>query len=127
MELTLIRNYHSQGVNGVIFFNGTRICESIELPWQNNVWSKSCIPEGKYFLSKRSSPKYGSHLWIRDVPGRELILIHPANDALKELRGCIAPVSKITGPGTGILSRQAMRGLLELVRKETIIYLNIRS
>ena len=127
MELVLIRTYHSQGVNGVIFFNGVRICYSIELPWRNNVRGISCIPEGSYTISKRRSRKYGPHLWIRNVPGRELILIHPANNAIKELRGCIAPVSEITGPGTGILSRKAMRKLLELVRKEKEIQLIIRS
>ena len=127
MELLLIRTYHSQGVNGVIFFNGVRICDSIELPWRNNLRGISCIPEGSYSISKRRSRKYGPHLWIRNVPGRELILIHPANNALQELRGCIAPVSEITGPGTGILSRKAMRKLLELVRKEKEIQLIIRS
>ena len=127
MELLLIRTYHSQGVNGVIFFNGVRICDSIELPWRNNLRGISCIPEGSYSISKRRSRKYGPHLWIRNVPGRELILIHPANNAIKELRGCIAPVSEITGPGTGILSRKAMRKLLELVRKEKEIQLIIRS
>ena len=127
MELLLIRTYHSQGVNGVIFFNGVRICDSIELPWRNNLRGISCIPEGSYTISKRRSRKYGSHLWIRNVPGRELILIHPANNALKELRGCIAPVSEITGPGMGISSRKAMRKLLELVQKEKEIHLIIRS
>jgi DNA-binding transcriptional ArsR family regulator len=32
-----------------------------------------------------------------NVPQLEYILIHPANDALKELQGCIAPVWLITG------------------------------
>ena len=127
MELLLIRTYHSQGVNGIIFFNGVRICNTIELPWKNNLRGISCIPEGSYSISKRRSRKYGLHLWIRNVPGRELILIHPANNAIRELRGCIAPVSEITGPGKGILSRKAMRKLLELVRKEKEIQLIIRS
>lgn len=39
------------------------------------------------------------------VPGRDLILIHPANNAIKELAGCIAPVTELTGPGTGNTSR----------------------
>ena len=36
-----------------------------------------------------------------NVPDRVLILIHPANDALKELKGCIAPVTILTGEGKG--------------------------
>ena len=127
MELVLIRTYHSQGVNGVIFFNGVRICDSIELPWCNNQRGISCIPEGSYSISQRRSRKYGPHLWIRNVPGRELILIHPANNALKELKGCIAPVSEITGLGMGISSRKAMRKLFEVVRKEREIWLEIKG
>jgi len=33
-----------------------------------------------------------------NVPKPEYILIHPANDALKELQGFIAPVWLISGP-----------------------------
>ncbi len=39
----------------------------------------------------------------------EDILVHPANNALKELRGCIAPVLKITGPGLGSDLRKACK------------------
>ncbi|SNR65631.1 hypothetical protein SAMN06265371_1081, partial [Lutibacter agarilyticus] len=30
--------------------------------------------------------------------------IHPANDAKKELKGCLAPVSTLTGIGKGLKS-----------------------
>ena len=50
-----------------------------------------------------------------NVPGRDLILIHPANDAKKELLGCIAPVSKHTGIGKGSNSRKALEKLKTLV------------
>jgi hypothetical protein len=43
-----------------------------------------------------------------------LILIHPANDAKRELLGCIAPVAKHTGIGKGSLSRKAMGKLKAL-------------
>ena len=46
---------------------------------------------------------------------RELILIHPANEALHELKGCIAPVFLITGAGKGIRSRMALEKLTSLV------------
>ncbi len=53
------------------------------------------------------------------VPGRKDILIHPANDALLELRGCIAPVSVLMGEAEakGLKSREALDGLLLLTRK----------
>lgn len=50
-----------------------------------------------------------------NVKNRDLILIHPANDALKELNGCIAPVSEFTGEGKGIRSRIAFVRLNEIV------------
>jgi hypothetical protein len=49
------------------------------------------------------------------VKDRDYILIHPANDALHELKGCIAPVSFLTGPGKGTGSRAALKKLTALV------------
>lgn len=67
---------------------------------------------------------------LKDVKDRDLILIHPANDALRELKGCIAPVTKLTGEGKGIASRLALEGLKILVFKlgeEGPVYLTIKS
>ena len=50
-----------------------------------------------------------------NVSGRDYILIHPANEALRELKGCIAPVSFLTGAGKGIRSRMALKTLTGLV------------
>jgi hypothetical protein len=52
---------------------------------------------------------------VRGVPDRRFILFHPANDAQRELRGCLAPVSHITSPGKGLLSRNAMEKLKAVV------------
>jgi hypothetical protein len=71
------------------------------LPWKNNETRVSCIPEGKYFIKKRYSQKFQWHLEIENVQNRSLILFHPANNALQELNGCIAPVTKLSGPGLG--------------------------
>jgi Family of unknown function (DUF5675) len=74
-------------------------------PWGNNQAGVSCIPEGTYELTNRWSLKFGRHLQILNVPGREYILIHPANEALRELKGCIAPVCLLAGAGKVICSR----------------------
>lgn len=50
-----------------------------------------------------------------DVPNRKFILFHSANNAKKELNGCIAPVTKLSGPGLGLLSRKAFRKLKTIV------------
>ena len=93
------------------------MCHTIELPWKNNERRVSCIPEGEYFIVKRYSPKFKWHLHVVDVPNRSFILFHPANNALKELNGCIAPVTKLTGPGLGLLSRKAFEKLKDQVYK----------
>jgi hypothetical protein len=115
MELELLRTYNPEGTNGKILLKGSLILYSIELPWKNNQTRVSCIPEGKYELEKRWSPKFLRHLQVMHVKDREYILIHPANDALHELKGCIAPVSFLTGPGKGNGSRVALKKLTALV------------
>jgi len=93
------------------------ICNTIELPWKKNETKVSCIPEGKYFIRKRYSQKFHWHLEVENVQNRSLILFHPANNALKELNGCIAPVTKLSGPGLGLMSRKAFAKLKDLVYK----------
>ncbi|WP_316831865.1 DUF5675 family protein [Pedobacter aquatilis] len=115
MNLLLSRTYFKGGTNGKISYQGEVICESIELPWRNNKRSISCIPEGRYLLVKRMHPKHGLQLALSTVPNREAILIHPANFAMRELQGCIAPVSKCNGEGTGSYSRVALERLQCLI------------
>ena len=88
---------------------------SIELPWKDNLARVSCIPEGRYELVKWYSPKFGNHFRVLSVPGRSLIMVHPANDAIKELKGCIAPVSLLTAEGKGSASRVALNKLIDLL------------
>ena len=116
MDLVLKRKYLPDGTNGQLWLQQQLICMTIELPWKNNLKRKSCIPEGKYPLKKRFSERFGWHVWIDLVPNRSLILFHPANDALKELNGCIAPVTSLLGEGKGIDSRKAFE------RLKTIVY-----
>ncbi|WHF51455.1 DUF5675 family protein [Chryseobacterium gotjawalense] len=109
MELQVIRTCYPQGTNGVLLFNGMELCKTVELPWKNNQPRVSCIPPGNYRLRKRCSPKFKSHFEVMDVPDRKYILFHAANDAGRELRGCIAPVTEHTGEGKGSASRAALQ------------------
>lgn len=117
MVLELTRTYFPEGTNGILKCEGKVVCKTIELPWKNNVRRVSCIPEGKYFIKKRYSSKFGWHMEIIGVENRTLILLHPANNALIELNGCIAPVTKLSGPGLGLLSRKAFNRLKDLIYK----------
>ena len=126
MELVLQRAYFKQGTNGTLFISDQFLCHTIELPWRNNQRNISCIPEGKYEVVTRFSKKFKHHLLLKNVQGRSFILLHPANDAKRDLEGCIAPVSYLSGIGQGIYSRDAMQKLLSLVyqaqdRKEKIL------
>ena len=131
MVLVLNRIYFPEGTQGVLEWNGTLICYTIELPWLGNQRRISCIPGGDYFLQLRFSPKFKWHFLLMDVPGRDLILIHPANDAKLELLGCIAPVTKHTGIGKGSASRKAMSELRKIIfpllEKEAQVVLVITS
>ena len=115
MVLVLHRTYSSEGTQGIIEWNGTIVCYTIELPWLENQRQISCVPEGEYELQKRFSKKYGWHIQLKNVVNRDLILFHPANDAQKELKGCIAPVTFITGIGKGSMSRKALAKLIQIV------------
>ena len=114
MELELIRTCFPTGTNGELYHAGRLVCYTIELPWKDNDTGVSCIPLGRYELIKRYSLKFHHHLQLLDVPGRQCILIHPANNALMELKGCIAPVSILSGPGRGLLSKDAFNQLNQL-------------
>lgn len=115
MKLLLTRTYYPRGTNGTLYAGEQILCRTIELPWRKNESGISCIPEGKYEVVLRHSKQHGEHLYLPDVESRSLILIHPANNALKELRGCIAPVTTHTGEGTGTGSRKPFERLVDLV------------
>lgn len=128
MELELIRSYDPDGTNGELVL---KVCNTIELPWLQNQRNVSCIPEGRYELKKRFTKKHKHHLVIANVTGRSGILIHPANDAKRELQGCIAPVTELTGSGKGILSRKANEKLKALVEsafnRNEKVFITIKS
>jgi hypothetical protein len=131
MKLELIRTYFPNGTNGEILHNSARVCNSIELPWLNNQHKISCIPEGKYELTKRYSQRYKQHLLVNNVVNRDYILIHAYNDAMEESKGCIAPVSLLTAEGRGNSSNKALKKLLGIVypefEKGNKVFITIKS
>lgn len=110
--LVLKRIYLDKAVHGRLYVGDELLACTIELPWKQNAKRISCIPEGIYTLRRRYSEKFKWHLVLLEVPERSGILIHPANDALKELQGCIAPVTAITEVGKGSNSRNAMQKVM---------------
>jgi hypothetical protein len=130
MIVSLLRSYYSNAVNGELYIEEEFQCYSIELPWLNNQPSRSCIPEGKYALQKRWSPRHQWHLLVKDVPDRSLILLHPANNAPRQLKGCIATVTILTGIGTGSGSGIAFEKFIAKVfcaMKTETVFLTIKT
>jgi hypothetical protein len=116
MVIELQRLYRDGWTEGMILINGALVCRSIELRWANNERNISCVPEGVYPVSIIQHPKFGECLLIDKVKGRSGILMHVANDARKELRGCVAPVFSSGGNGKGQHSRLALGYIIENLR-----------
>jgi len=113
MVIELQRLYRDTWTDGLIFIKGILLCRSIELRWANNERNVSCVPEGVYPVTIIQHPKFGECLQVNGVKGRSGILVHVANDAQKELRGCIAPVFSLSGNGKGQHSRLALIYIIE--------------
>lgn len=116
MVIELQRLYRDGWTDGEMLIKGILVCRSIELRWANNERNISCVPEGVYPVAIIQHPKFGECLQINGVKGRSGILVHVANDAQKELRGCIAPVFSLTGNGKGQYSRLALNYIIENLR-----------
>ena len=129
MVIELQRLYRDTWTDGLIFFKGVLLCRSIELRWSNNERNVSCVPEGVYPVAIIQHPKFGECLQINGVKGRSGILVHVANDAQKELRGCIDPVFSLSGNGKGQHSRLALNYIIENLRinEEKEHFIKIKS
>lgn len=77
------------GTFGQLEMGGVILCMTCELPWRDNARMTSCIPSGVYPFVKRTSPKYGHHWHIKQVPDRSFILIHVGNYP-KDVKKCVA-------------------------------------
>jgi hypothetical protein len=112
MEIRIKRIYDPLGTNGQIYVDGQFNSFTIELPWRNNQRNISCIPGGIYDLKDHKSPTFGRVAYVIGTqPQRDFVYFHAANDAAKELRGCIAPVMHLTGIGKGTNSKVALERL----------------
>ena len=63
-------------------------CKTLELSYKDNQRNISCIPDGNYKVTTRTSDKFGKHYHILDVPNRDYILFHSGNYNT-QIRGCV--------------------------------------
>jgi hypothetical protein len=87
---TLVREASSDnGTLGEIFNpDGSHLCYTCELPWQNNSPDVSCIPLSTYTCIPHDSAAHPNVWELQNVPGRSAILIHNGNTEHDSL-GCI--------------------------------------
>lgn len=136
MKIEVLRTIdNGKQTNGVLYvIKDNKIvfeCFTLELPWKDNQRRISCIPEGEYKAVKHRSPKFGESVWIKDVPNRSEILIHPAN-YVRQLLGCIAVGSDLKDiDGDGLEdttnSRNTMDKLLSFLPKSFDVVVKYRK
>lgn len=90
IELLTVDSGTNKGTISALLVDDIVCCWALELPWNNNEESISCIPAGSYDLVLEWSPKYKMMLYeIKGVKGRTECKFHIAN-YLSELEGCVA-------------------------------------
>lgn len=102
LELILDRRYPKDKYTiGILTCEGKRICEVLELPVKGTHHGKTAIPAGRYEIDMNTvSPKFATRFWaaifkgivpwLKNVPGRSRILIHPGN-SVEDTDGCLLP------------------------------------
>jgi hypothetical protein len=123
--LKLARDYAATNTSGLVTHNSNYVCQTLELPWLNNQKNISCICEGVFQLKKRFTKKRGWHIWVTNVPNRDMILVHLGNDLDNkdgdkkiDSLGCICPNEKIEmvkGRYEGVNSRDGLKAFNDLV------------
>lgn len=75
---------------GSWFFQGEKLCDTIERPWLDNQSYVSCIPAGDYPAHPYDSPSKGLVWLLENTEPRDMVEVHAAN-WVRQLKGCIAP------------------------------------
>lgn len=134
--LIMKRTYYDDATTSAMtgFNNAVKVVSmvSTELPYRENKNKVSCIPEGVYDCELHQSPSKGKCYSVKDVEGRNNILIHVGNYVYGEKvdsEGCILPAMKLIdinqdGHIDGQSSGEAMKLLFAKMPKKfkLIIY-----
>lgn len=109
----------AEGTFGQAYFAASEVSgfplRTLELPWQDNARNVSCIPAGVYDAEIFDSLRFGRKVFmLRDVPGRDLIEIHPGNWAGDLADGWHTDVDGCILPGFGVAALLTPAGFLQL-------------
>ncbi|WP_411035324.1 DUF5675 family protein [Shinella sp. BYT-45] len=69
---------------------GAEFCDTLELPWRNNLDEISCCPPGEHKAFIRTDGTLGWRVELADVVARDNIQIHIGNSP-RDIAGCILP------------------------------------
>lgn len=122
-NLLIVREtYTDKSVIGKLYLNGEFVSYTLELAWNNNEKSISCVPRGVYDckvrLAKDSASRNYDHLILEDVPNRSYILFHRGNSS-KDSKGCIL-TGMMKGDNVIYQSKTAHTLLMDKIFKEKL-------
>lgn len=106
---------------------------TLELPDLNNDGivgnevRKSCIPEGTYRVTRHTSPKFGKTFWVRDVPGRSAILIHPGNYYYHTLGCILVGIDQKDINKDGLIDNVSSKKAMEILLENDITELEVKT
>ena len=93
-QIKIIRTAINSGsITGELFINGKFICHTLELPWRDNKYFVSSIPDGTYgaILRYDKNNERGIEYWRIELTGTEprtFIQIHKGNTP-SDIQGCV--------------------------------------
>lgn len=110
---TLVRENCKNGcITGTLKI-GDFECKTLELPWDDNLPNKSCIPVKKtpYLCKRVSSPKFDDTFQVANVEGRKHILFHAGNFPANTT-GCVLLGMQVNENNNLVRSRDAVKAFL---------------
>jgi hypothetical protein len=121
--LVLNRSYHKSATTGTLRNGFFKVCDTMELAWNDNKRMISCIPEGTYELKMYLRRSGVWALEVKNVPNRTVILIHKGVDATPDENGadtlgcilCVTEINEYFGNYQGINTTDATQKLYDLV------------
>lgn len=108
---TLLRTKQTDhGTFGILISQDLKFtCYTAELPWRNNQFNISCIPQGSYQAAPRYSPRFDKLLYRlsdKQTAPRSAILIHGGNYAGDTAQGLKSDAQGCIILGNGFSSRE---------------------
>jgi hypothetical protein len=87
---------------------GSKVADTLELPYRNNLNQVSAIPSGTYAGRVRSDGNIGWRIEFDAVPNRSNIQIHPGN-VTSQIEGCILVGSAANASACSVTDSRAAR------------------